>query len=59
MRVIDFLLAADEQRNCDVFTDSLSALQALSNTISLDPLIFKLKQDIYMGLPLSWPPAAL
>lgn len=46
MRGIEYLLARDDQRDYDVFTDGLSALQAPSNTIKLDRSILKLEQDI-------------
>lgn len=46
MRGIEHLIRTEEKRACDVFTDSLSALQALSNAMNTNPLIHKLKQDI-------------
>lgn len=46
MMGIEHLLTADERRDCDVFTDSLSTLQALSNSMNTNPKFFKLKQNI-------------
>lgn len=46
IRGVEYLILTREERDCDIFTDSLSALQALANVSTVEPLICNLKHNI-------------